>query len=70
MGWEIAAAVSILVNFFLLVRLLYYKSEISYWKYLLNIWVDTAKDLEESYKAMSNGFDALWRMHKSERESH
>ena len=70
MGWEIAAAVSILVNFFMFVRLLYYKYEISCWKGLLKIWIDAAEHWEEQYKIMSNGFDALWRMHKSERENH
>jgi hypothetical protein len=70
MGWEIAAAVSILVNIFLLARLLYYKYEISYWKRLLKIRIDKAEDLEELYKIMSNGFYALWRMHNSERDNH
>jgi hypothetical protein len=70
MGLEIAAAVSILVNIFLLAQLLYYKHDVSYWKRLLKICIDEAEDLEESYKIMSDGFNALWRMHKSERENH
>ena len=70
MGWEIASAVSILVNIFMLVRLLYYKYEVSYWKRLLKIWIDAAERWEELYNIMSDGFDALWRMHNSERDNH
>lgn len=68
MGWEIAAVASVFINIFLLSELLYYKHEACRWKRLSKAWRDAAEYWQESYNVMSDGFKALWRMHK--RENH
>ena len=47
-----------------------YKSESDSWRTRAMLWREAAERWEESYEIMSDGFDALWRMHKSERDNH
>lgn len=52
-------------------RAVRYERERDSWRTSAMLWREAAERWEESYRIVSDGFDALWRMHnKSERENH
>ena len=63
-------ALSLIVFWISLILLAHYKSERDSWRTRAILWKEAAKRWEESYEILSDGFDALWRMSKSEGNSH
>lgn len=57
---------SLIVFWTVLILLAHYKSERDSWRTRATLWKEAAKRWEESYEILSDGFDALWDMHKTQ----